>query len=435
MDKTPRVADRSASEIGRRNFWILALHHIVLRVGWIFKTETVIMPGFLEALGVGGAVRGCLPVLNRIGQSVPQFLFARRVRRMPLQKWALVTVSLGQGLPWLALAAIVWSWPPLHRGWHAAAFLVIYFIFNVTFGNWTLLSGTIQGKLIPIDRRGRLLGTSNFWGCTLAAGAAALWLGDWLALGFVGYSVIFAVTGAAFVLAGLLAIAFVEPAVHPTEPDVGLVNFLGEAWRHVAADRNFRRLIAVVALFHMVLILFPHYIAFARLRLNAGSDWFVLWVVAQNLTNGCGSALVGPLSDRRGNRLALSLLTTVAAATPVVAIWLAHLPAPLAHWGRPAYWLVFLLLGFTPITQRIIVNYALEIAPPTEHAIYLGTVQLVQAFPLFLSPIFGWLIDATSFEVVFLAGSATILAGGVLAHGLAEPRAARGEASEAALEN
>ncbi len=414
--------DKAARDVDRRNFWILALHHIVLRVGWIFKTETVIMPGFLDALGVGGAVRGCLPVLNRIGQSVPQFLFARRVRRMPVQKWSLVAVSLGQGLPWLALGAIVWRWPELHRGWHASAFLVIYFIFNVTFGNWALLSGTIQGKLIPIDRRGRLLGASNFWGCTLAAGAAALWLGDWLELGFAGYSIIFAVTGVAFVLAGVLAIGFVEPAVQPTEPDAGLARFLGEARRHVAADRNFRRLLAVVALFHMVLILFPHYIAFARVRLGAGSDWFVLWVVVQNLMNGCGSALVGPLSDRRGNRLALSLLTTVAAATPVVAIWLAHLPTPLTAWGQPVYGLVFLLLGFTPITQRIIVNYALEIAPPTEHAIYLGTVQLVQAFPLFFSPILGWLIDATSFEVVFVAGSATILAGGILAHGLAEPR-------------
>ncbi len=406
----------------RHNFWVLALHHIVLRVGWIFKTETVIMPGFLDALGVGGAVRGCLPVLNRIGQSVPQFLFARRVRRMPRQKWSLVAVSLGQGLPWLALSGIVWRWPQLSAGAHAAAFLVIYFVFNVTFGNWALLSGTIQGKLIAIDRRGRLLGVSNFWGCTLAAAAAALWLGRWLAHGLAGYSIIFAVTGGAFVLAGLLASAFIEPAVEPSGADSGLAQFLRQAWRHVAADRNFRRLIMVVALFHMVLILFPHYIAYARIRLGAGSDCFVLWVVVQNLNNACGSALVGPLSDRRGNRLALSLLTTVAAATPVVAIWLGHLPAPLADWGRPSFWLVFLLLGFTPITQRIIVNYALEIAPPTEHAIYLGTVQLVQAFPLFFSPIFGWLIDATSFELVFLTGSAMILAGGVIAHGLAEPR-------------
>ena len=65
----------------RRNFWILALHQIVIRVGWIFKTETVIMPGFLDALDVSGAVRGCLPTLNRIGQSKGYIRVQRKKNR------------------------------------------------------------------------------------------------------------------------------------------------------------------------------------------------------------------------------------------------------------------------------------------------------------------------------------------------------------------
>ncbi len=406
----------------RRNFWVLALHHIVIRTGWIFKTETVIIPGFLDELGVGGAVRGCLPVLGRIGQSVPQFLFANRVRRMPRQKWSLVWVSFLQGFPWMALAALVVMLPELSSVWQAAAFLIIYGVFNITFGNWVLLSGTIQGKLIALERRGRLLGVSNFWGCGLAAVAAAVWLGRWLELGLVGYGIIFGVVTASFFAAGLLALLFDEPASDQAVENVGLGSFTREAWRLIVDNANFRRLVWVVTFYYMVLILFPHYTSFASARLGIGREAFVLWVVVQNLMNAFGSAVVGPLADRRGNQTAICFLIFLAAATPLVAIALAHLPEVLAVWGAATYWIVFVLLGFTPITQRIIANYALEISPASQHPLYLGTLNLAQGLPLLLSPFAGWLIDLTSFEVVFAGGAVAILAGGMLSRRLVEPR-------------
>ncbi|HID75426.1 MAG TPA: hypothetical protein EYP56_05445, partial [Planctomycetaceae bacterium] len=54
-----------------RNLLLLATHQIVFRIGWVFKTESVIMPAFVDLVAGPGWVRGCLPVLNRLGQSVP----------------------------------------------------------------------------------------------------------------------------------------------------------------------------------------------------------------------------------------------------------------------------------------------------------------------------------------------------------------------------
>ena len=62
----PPAADRE----GRNTFW-LECHQVVIRVGWIFKTETIIMPAVLDAVVDSGFLRGLLPVLNRGGQSVP----------------------------------------------------------------------------------------------------------------------------------------------------------------------------------------------------------------------------------------------------------------------------------------------------------------------------------------------------------------------------
>ena len=66
-------------------FW-LECYQILLRVGWIFKTETIIMPAVLDAVVDSGLLRGLLPVLNRGGQSVPPLVFSAALarRREPL---------------------------------------------------------------------------------------------------------------------------------------------------------------------------------------------------------------------------------------------------------------------------------------------------------------------------------------------------------------
>lgn len=53
-----------------RNIACLVTYQVVARVGWIFKTETVIMPAVLDACIASGMLRGFLPVLNRIGTSL-----------------------------------------------------------------------------------------------------------------------------------------------------------------------------------------------------------------------------------------------------------------------------------------------------------------------------------------------------------------------------
>jgi hypothetical protein len=86
------------------------------------------------------------------------------------------------------------------------------------------------------------------------------------------------------------------------------------------------------------------------------------------------------------------------------------------------FWLVFLPVGLTPLAMKTLTNYTLEIAPPEDHPRYLNTVNLVLALPYIFSPVVGWLADVTSFELVFLAGSALILGGAVWTFRLEEPR-------------
>ena len=67
----------------KRNLIVFALNQILMRLGWMFKAESVVIPAFIDVYTSSGTIRGLLPLILRIGQSLPQFLVAQRVARMP----------------------------------------------------------------------------------------------------------------------------------------------------------------------------------------------------------------------------------------------------------------------------------------------------------------------------------------------------------------
>src|SRR5262245_6519860 len=128
-----------------RNFWILIVYQIVLRAGWIFKTESVVMPHAADALDPTGLTRGWLPLLNRVGQSVPPVLTARRVKNLPKKQWAFMMTTASMTLCFLGLTSL-WLIPGAaqHR-LSAVAFLVLYALFFSAIGVNQLAYNMIQG--------------------------------------------------------------------------------------------------------------------------------------------------------------------------------------------------------------------------------------------------------------------------------------------------
>ena len=74
--------------VEKRNILSLVLHQILFRTAWIFKTESVIIPAFLDSITEAGWVRGMLPPLNRFGQSVAPLLLSDRLSRSSLKSRA-----------------------------------------------------------------------------------------------------------------------------------------------------------------------------------------------------------------------------------------------------------------------------------------------------------------------------------------------------------
>lgn len=441
----PRIEARE-----HRNLLLLAAHQIVFRIGWIFKTESVIMPFFIDRVVTGwvggpvaGALRGCLPVLNRLGQSVPPVFCAERLKATRQKKLALAGFVLLMSLPFAVLSLVWFAVGGRGRLWVAGLFLGLYFTFFVFNGLYQVSFGTVQGKLIRPTRRGRLLLVSTALG-TIPAMLFAWWLlRGWLELAG-GFGYIFGFTAVCFFLSGLTPLLLFEPADDPPrrEPRIredpadtwdALRGKLAGAWHALGrslaetgdvlrGDRNLRRLALVAMLFGSALIIFPHYQTLARHRFGLSREqaaWYLMiWVVVQNAAVGLCSLFVGPLADVWGNRLTLRTLIFGSAVGPPLAVFL-------SHWGGSGlgfFWTVFIALGFTPLVLRIAINYTLETCRPAAHPRYLSTVYLCLAMPFVFSPLVGWLVAEVDFDLVFLAVAGLLVLGGFVTFRLDEPR-------------
>ncbi|MBN2295650.1 MAG: MFS transporter [Pirellulales bacterium] len=402
-----------------RNFFVLVVHQIVFRIGWMFKTESVIIPAFLDAVAGAGWLRGCLPILCRLGQSVPPVFIADRVRCLRRKKLALAVCALLMSIPFGVLAVTCWMTHGHYPIWIAALFLFLYFSFFCIGGIYQMSFGTLQGKLIRPTRRGRLLLTSTFWG-TIPAIAITVWLmPEWISEQPPAYGHIFGFVSICFFISGLIVFICSEPADKKLSPNSKARAAVGEAMQALRDDANLRRLVAVVMLAGTGLLVFPHYQALASERLGLTGGHLVVWVVVQSASVGLLSILVGYLADFRGNRLTLQLSVVATAIAPALAIVLTQLEP---GWGAKLFWTVFIAMGVTPLVLRTVVNYTLEICEPPQHARYLSTVALCGGIPFLFSPLVGWMVDVVGFETVFAATVCLILLGGCVSLRLDEPR-------------
>ena len=420
-DERPSEASQmQAKEHFRRNFSALAFSAITRRVGWIFKTESIVMPVFVDNIRPdSGALRGLLPLISRFGRSFPQFVAAHWVNRLK-RKWpAFFVVSLIMAIVWGVLAAVISSFSNSSPRLILIAFFLAYTIHWIANGAANLFEGVLQGKLVPAYRRGRLLAASNTIGCFLAIVAVYFLMGRWLARKGDGYSMIFGMTAALFAVSAFAVLLIKEYPDSPEIKGVTFRNFIADSVSIILEDKNFRRLIYVVSMFYAFHFLFPHYAVFGKEALGLGNRSMISFLIAQNTVNATGSMVMGYWADRKGNKIVLTTLIVACGCVPLLAIGIAALPLEI---GRRWYWLVFACIGFSPVILRIIVNYVLEICPQERHGQYLGTLNLILALPTLAAPLVGRAIDIFSFRPVFIASSIVVFCGAVLSLTLKEPR-------------
>ena len=421
---TDDAVEPSIGQLEPHNLLALSAYSVLLRFAWIFKTESVIIPAFLDSIAGAGWLRGCLPVLNRFGQSLPPMLFARRLRRARHKKWSLFGTAVGLGIPLLILAALWLMLDDKQQPWLPAVFLFLYLVFFVSSGLNQLSFGTLQGKLIRPDRRGELLGMSGLVGSVASVIGAWFLLRRWLSLPDHGFGLIFGFSGLGFVVAAATCFFVREPADVADGNSSEHHGGVRASIRLLRRDSHFRWLAIVAMLFIAIQLLFPHFQALGREQIPADDKeeygyQLMLWVIAQNVAVGVFSFVSGKLADRLGNRLSLQWQVFGTALVPLLALLFT---SGFAGFETKHFWLTFFFLGLTPVTIKTLTNYALELAEADQHPLYVSTLHACLAVPFFFSPLVGWLVDLLGFEKVFLGVSGVIALGWLASLKLVEPR-------------
>ncbi len=408
----------------RKNFWNLIVYQVLLRIGWIFKTESVVMPACLDWLGGAGWVRGFLPIFNRFGQSIPPLLASRWLARQPLKKWVVAKTTLLMSASFLTLAfifgAVAYRYPPGQLPtWLPFLFIAVYAVFFSCFGINQLAQNTLQGKIIPVQKRGSLMMWSSIIGVVAAVSSAVVLLPMWLSPQKAAFHYIFGVTGAMFLIASFAASLVSEEADQPVDKEKAPASLINSAVSVLVFDHQFRWLAIVAAAFGLNMVLFPHYHALASRELSASLNWLMPWLVAQNIGAAMFSTIAGKLADRLGNRIALQFTLAFQLLAPLVAVAVS-LGGPTQ---LPLYLAVFVMLGVTPVVYRLFSNITLEYVQRRHHPKYLSTLAICLALPpMLLSIPVGYLIDIFGFRPIFLGVSLILLLGLIGTLKIREPR-------------
>lgn len=410
-------ASRSVSEDAeQQNIITLIMHQICFRTAWIFKTESVMMPAFLDSISGAGWIRGLLPPLNRFGQSLAPLLLSDRLSQAPLKSRWLSRATMLMSIPFLAIGSFLLftdqAGSPL-----VVFFLVSYLLFFCLNGVNQAAFNTIQGKLIQPQRRGRLMAVAGYIGSPTAVLMAWLLLRRWTESDPPQFAYIFLFTGGVFLLAGFMAWRLKEKA-DPQQQKQAL-HFrkrLAEARLHLRQDPHLRRLCLLAAVFVCSQLLFPHYQRLGRYSQGFEGRMLMIWVIAQNLSAAGFSWFSGRLADRHGTRSSLRWLTFLAMFAPAAAL-LIH-----DHLSASWYWLSYVLLGAVPVCFRMFLNYSLELTDRHNHPIYVSTVVLCMAPPIVFSPLVGEWVERSGYVAPFSAITLLVLVAWFMTLRIVEPR-------------
>ncbi|HEX9115194.1 MAG TPA: MFS transporter [Anaerolineae bacterium] len=384
----------------RYNFAMNLLDGGFFSLGLAFWSATTVLPLYVSHLSAAPWVISLVAAITQAGWFLPQLLTARRVggltRRLPF----VLQMTLHERLPVLLLGLSILLWPRLP----APAGLAIFFVllFWQSSGGGLTAPGWVDlvARVIPLNRRGRLLGFTNLAGSALGA------LGAILVAYFLrvydyprGFAYTFCTGAVAFALSYVF-LAFVrEPAVENLATQQPRRDF----WRSLPAvlrsEPNLRRylLARVPGIFGVAANGFLAVYAVQRFGLSdqaAGG-----YTAALMLSGALANPVLGLLGDRLGHKVVMELSLAAQALALAIALL-----APAADW----FFLVFILQGVQGAGAMIaIVSIAMEFGSPAERPTIVGLANTTQGlFYMIAPPLAGLLAGVAGYRAAFWASLA-----------------------------
>ncbi len=402
-----------------RNFAAHLAHGLLGQTGMRLINAPTFVPLYIANLAGFDAAAGIARGLQYLGMFLSPILGATLIehRRKVLPVGFAIGAAMRLQILALALAGLLLPDPwPLVSAW------IFLSLFGFFLGIQGVVFHTLVSKVIPVERRGTLMGLRNAL-AGITASLAALYAGPMLIAGNAlgnGYAATFLF---AFVLTsiGLAMLLFVR---EPASPQVLEPARVRERLRQLPAllrsDRAFTRYFIARAMATIGRMAVPFYVLDARGRVDIGGAELGAISGAFILFQSLGPLLGGVVADRRGFRFVfLSSLVT----------WMLAVVALMSTNGAVGLTFVFAALGaglggFQMSAQNLVLEYGSRRNLPMRIAVANSASDLVAAVGALLG---GALTFFVSFDAIFaiaLAFQAVALV--VVGFWVDEPRNRRG---------
>jgi MFS family permease len=430
MTESNAMSEQAQQEIERNfrwNFLVNALDGASFWFGMSFISSTVILPLYVSHFTANPILIGLISFLGTAGYLLPQLFVANWVERAPRKKFFPVTLGFFlERIPIFLLAPSAYFLAVNQPGLALIAFFVL-FAWH-TFGAGLIIVGwqDMIAKIIPVDRRGRFFGITNF----LGNGTGILGA---LAVPFVlerstfpnGYVLSFLAASVLIFLSWIFLAQAREPAVPNRKPHVSQSDYLRSLPAVLRADRNFRMYLLSQMLFALSGMATGFLVVYTVKTWNLPDAQASGFTVALQVGLTLANLFFGFLADRKGHKLSLEiclLLSTLALALAILA------PSPL--WFFP----IFFLRGAVNAGMFISgISIVYEFTSAENRPTYIGLANTLPGIASAIAPLLGgWLAGAVSYPVMFILATVVGAASwALLRFAVREPRHA-GAPEEAA---
>lgn len=398
--------DKEVKRDYRWNFTVNLLDWVFFSVGMSFASLNTVLPAFARHLTSSNLLIGLIPSLSTLGWLLPQILIANFTQKLKRKKDLIIFSGLGERIPWLFLFLVVMFLSP-----SSSLLLVIFFTLYALF----CFSGGIAGpawqdmlaKVIPLKKRGRFFGWSNF----LAGGVSIFgaFLSIYLLKNFPfprNFALCFLF---AFIATSVSYVFFVlirEPIYPVKNKKSSFKEYFRQLPSLIRKDRNFSSFLISTIFLSFGAMATSFFAVHAMNKLTLPDSQIGIFTLLLLTGQTISSILWGYLGDKKGYKLIMELGTLLT----ILAILLAVFSSSIY-----LFYGVFFIFGWAFSASFIsTMGVVLEFSTPELRPTYIALANTVKAPFMSLSPLLGgFLADKISFPFVFIF-TIFILLGGIL---------------------
>ena len=402
----------------RFNFIVNSLDGASYWFGYSFIAPTIILPLYISHFTNNPLIIGLIPFMSTAGFLLPQLFTSNFVERAPLKKF--FPVNLGFFLERLPVMLLAPSAYFLAVGQPLLALAVFFLLYAWFCGGAGLIIVGWQdmiAKIIPVVKRGRFFGITNFIGNASGIfGAIAVAYVLKITAFPLGYVVSFAAAAILIFLSWVFLSLTREPAVFTNKPRLSQAQYFRSLPEIIRKDQNFSKFLLSSIVFSLSGMATGFLVVYTTETWGLPDSQAGAFIIAMQVGQAIAYLLLGFLSDRKGHKLNLEICALLNAVSLVMAI-----VAPNPNW----FYLVFFLRGAIVAGTFISgISIVYEFTGAENRPTYIGLANTIPGVASAIAPLIGgWLVGAVSYQWMFILTAIIAVASwGLLRFTVHEPR-------------